>query len=208
MTAAAVDRFAQDLLETSDVALGVRLLANVPTNEARTALELTRFSERAAVFGADLADRSVAEPGAVPAGPAEIVERTGGLEAGGVLARYGSRGHVVELFTDTVAFCEDLVDDLGWRSLFPVGSVRAAAVEHERAHHLVVADRSRGLRLALDHVVFRLGSIRRYGFVAGADEVAAHAFAGRTLGLERSPLLLTAVATAALPKQHRPSKEH
>ena len=95
-------------------------------------------------------------------------------------------------------FCERLVDDLGWRSWFPAGSVREAAVEHERAHHLVTVDRSRDLRAALGLEVLRFRRFRRFGTVAGADEVAAHAFAARSVRLGRSPLLLTAAAQAAL----------
>jgi hypothetical protein len=181
------------LADRSDDALGVRLLRGTPTNEARSEEHLTDLSRRATAFGAALADRTAGAPAAIP-----VVERDGGLTQGGLLARYGSRDHRVELFTDTVDFCERLVDELGWRSWFPVGSVRAAAVEHERAHHLVTADRSRDLRAALGLQVLRIGRFRRFGTVAGADEVAAHAFAARSTRLGRSPLLLTAAAQAAL----------
>ncbi|WIE55634.1 hypothetical protein [Curtobacterium sp. MCBD17_003] len=192
LTAADRERL-RALAGVDDPALGARLLASVPTNESRSSADLLRFAARADAFGRDLADGT-----AIDVATVEVVERSGGLPAGGLLARYGSRGHRVELFSDTIGFCEDLVDELGWRALFPTGSVRAAAVAHEHAHHLVVADRSRALRTALDHPVSRIGRLRRLGFVAGTDEVAAHAFAARTLRLERSPLLLTAAATAAL----------
>ncbi|ROS75689.1 hypothetical protein EDF24_1260 [Curtobacterium sp. PhB130] len=192
------------LEDVDDVELGARLLRGVPTNESRSDEELLRHATRATAFGAELAGSapggSASSAGSPsPAGPPspEIVEHEGGLEAA-LLAQYDARHHRIDLFTDSIAFCEQLVDDLGWRHLFPVGSVRAAAVEHERAHHLVTADRSRGLRAALDHEVFRLGRFRRLAYIAGADEVAAHAFATRSLGLTRSPLLLTRAATAAI----------
>ncbi|NII42568.1 hypothetical protein E9228_003237 [Curtobacterium flaccumfaciens] len=181
------------LADRSDDALGVRLLRGTPTNEARSEEHLTDLSRRATSFGAALADRASGAPAAIT-----VVERDGGLAQGGLLARYGSREHRVELFTDTVDFCEHLVDELGWRSWFPAGSVQAAAVEHERAHHLVTVDRSRDLRAALGLEVLRIGRFRRFGTVAGADEVAAHAFAARSVRLGRSPLLLTAAAQAAL----------
>ncbi|WP_220032703.1 MULTISPECIES: hypothetical protein [unclassified Curtobacterium] len=190
------------LADRSDDALGVMLLRGTPTNETRSEEQLAEFSRRAAAFGVALADRTSAPSSGGSAdgssGAIRVVERGGGLAQGGLLARYGSRDHRVELFTDTVDFCERLVDDLDWRRWFPSGSVRAAAVEHERAHHLVTADRSRDLRAALGLQVLRIGRLRRFGTVAGADEVAAHAFAARSVGLGRSPLLLTAAAQAAL----------
>ncbi|WP_222122121.1 hypothetical protein [Curtobacterium sp. 9128] len=180
------------LEDVGDTELGARLLRGVPTNESRSDEELLRHATRATVFGGALA---TAPPGG--SGAPEVVEHEGGLDAA-LLAQYDARQHRIDLFTDTIAFCEALVDDLGWRRLFPVGSIRAAAVEHERAHHLVTADRSRGLRAALDHEVFRVGRFRRLAYIAGTDEVAAHAFATRSLGLDRSPLLITAAATAAI----------
>ncbi|TCK64576.1 hypothetical protein [Curtobacterium sp. PhB136] len=187
------------LAEVPDAELGARLLRGVPTNEARSDEELLRHAARATAFGTELAGSTPcgSTAGSLAGSTPAIVEHEGGLDAA-LLAQYDARHHRIDLFTDSIAFCEQLVDDLGWRHLFPVGSVRAAAVEHERAHHLVTADRSRGLRAALDHEVFRLGRFRRLAYIAGADEVAAHAFAARSLGLTRSPLLLTRAATAAI----------
>lgn len=187
--------------DRSDDALGVMLLRGTPTNEGRSSDQLADLSRRSAAFGAALADQTrETSSGASADWPSSIrvVECDGGLAQGGLLARYCSRDHRVELFTDTVAFCEHLVDKLDWRRWFPPGSVRAAAVEHERAHHLVTADRSRDLRAALGLQVLRIGRFRRFGTVAGAEEVVAHAFATRSVGLGRSPLLLTAAAQAAL----------
>ncbi|SBN64668.1 hypothetical protein GA0004736_3631 [Curtobacterium sp. 9128] len=204
MTVVAEAAAMRALEDLDDGELGAQLLRGVPTNELRSDEELLRHAARATAFGTELAGSTA---GSTPSGstasgstagstPA-IVEHDGGLDAA-LLAQYDSRHHRIDLFTDTIAFCERLVDELGWRHLFPVGSVRAAAVEHERAHHLVTADRSRGLRAALDHQVFRLGRFRRLAYIAGTDEVAAHAFAARSLGLTRSPLLLTRAATAAI----------
>ncbi|MFJ3382147.1 hypothetical protein ACIPJ2_17250 [Curtobacterium sp. NPDC090217] len=199
MTVVAEAAAMRALEDLDDAELGAQLLRGVPTNELRSDEELLRHAARATAFGAELAGSTAGStPSGSTAGPTPaIVEHDGGLDAA-LLAQYDSRHHRIDLFTDTIAFCERLVDELGWRHLFPVGSVRAAAVEHERAHHLVTADRSRGLRAALDHQVFRLGGFRRLAYIAGTDEVAAHAFAARSLGLTRSPLLLTRAATAAI----------
>ncbi|MFZ6990592.1 hypothetical protein ACO0E1_01755 [Curtobacterium sp. RRHDQ66] len=195
MTVVAEAAAMRALEDLDDAELGAQLLRGVPTNELRSDEELLRHAARATAFGTELAASTPA--GSTAASTPAIVEHAGGLGAA-LLAQYDSGHHRIDLFTDTIAFCERLVDDLGWRHLFPVGSVRAAAVEHERAHHLVTADRSRALRAALDHQVFRLGRFRRLAYIAGTDEVAAHAFAARSLGLTRSPLLLTRAATAAI----------
>lgn len=194
LTAAGRRRIAA-LADQSDDDLGVRLLRGTPTNGDRPPEQLADLGRRAAAFGRALADRAADDPAV---DRVRVVDRDGGLGQGGLLARYGSRDHRVELFTDTVEFCERLVDELGWRAWFPSGSVRAAAVRHEQAHHLVTTDRSKDLRAALGLQVLRIGRFRRYGTVAGADEVAAHAFAARSVRLGRSPLLLTAAAQAAL----------
>lgn len=178
---------------SSDVELGVELLRGVPTNEHRSDEELAAHSSRATAYGIALAERHRDQDPA----DVEVVDVTGGLRER-VVARYDSRHHRVRVYTDTVAFCEALVDELGWRDLYPVGSVRRAAIEHERAHHLVTADRSRGLREALDQTVLRIGRWRRLAFIAGTDELAAHAFSTRVLGVPRSMLLVTAAATAVL----------
>lgn len=192
MTVVAEAAAMRALEDLDDAELGAQLLRGVPTNELRSDEELLRHAARATAFGAELAGSTTAD-----SVQPEVVEHEDGLQAA-LLAQYDSRHHRIDLFADTIAFCERLVDDLGWRHLFPVGSVRAAAIEHERAHHLVTADRSRALRAALDHQVFRLGRFRRLAYIAGTDEVAAHAFAARSLGLTRSPLLLTRAATAAI----------
>ncbi|CAM5495335.1 hypothetical protein SVIOM342S_01808 [Streptomyces violaceorubidus] len=52
------------------------------------------------------------------------------------------------------------------------------------------------LKRALGHSALRLGRLRVPGHVAGAEEVAAHAYARTVCGLGRSPLLLTAALAA------------
>lgn len=178
-TAAAVD----------DVDLAVRLLAATPTHEGRDPALLRRWAVAADAFGAAL----VAEPSR-----ARIVERDDGLERL-LLARYLSRPPTVELYTDTVERAEALVDERGWRSWYPAGSVRAAALAHEAAHEaLHRAPVRAALKEALGHTVLRLGRRRVLGHVAGAEEIAAHAHARTVCGLGRSPLLLTAALAAAV----------
>ncbi|MBW0104231.1 hypothetical protein [Pseudonocardia sp. KRD291] len=182
------------LADVDDVALGARLLAGIPTNEARGPELLGVLSDRAQRFGRSLADADADEPAAH-----RVVERTGGLDRDvPTLARFSHRSGTVELFTDSIAFCEDLVDRMGWRPLFPAGSVRAAALLHEDAHHLLAGRYARDLRVAVGHPALRLGRLVRWAHVAGAEELAAHAYAARRLGLGRSPLLVTAAASAAL----------
>jgi hypothetical protein len=181
------------LVNTDDAALGARLLFGVTTNESRPEVQVLEWSARAQAFGQSLARTRRADTDVA------VIERTGGLHEGDpVIARYSSRKHIVELFTDSVDFCEHLVDGLGWRTLFPAGTIRAAAIAHEQAHELVIRDHARELREAVGHTILRLGRYRRYAYVAGVDELAAHAFAQETLGLSRSPLLITAAAMAAL----------
>ncbi len=94
----------------------------------------------------------------------------------------------VELFTDTLALADELIDLLGWRHWYPAGSVRAAAVAHEAVHEqLHHGPRKKDLKRALGHVVLRAGRHTLYGHVAGADEIAAHAHARSVCGLGRSP---------------------
>ncbi|SCF57772.1 hypothetical protein GA0115280_100942 [Streptomyces sp. Cmuel-A718b] len=126
MTAALLDRAARaaiaELEAADDVEFGVRLLRNTPTHERRDPALLRHWAATADAFGAGL------EPVAVTA---RIVESDGGL-ARGLLARYTSRPvPTVELFTDTLALADELIDLLGWRHWYPAGSVRAAAVAHE-----------------------------------------------------------------------------
>ncbi|GAA2018473.1 hypothetical protein WDZ16_09530 [Pseudokineococcus marinus] len=178
----------------SDVALGADLLRGVPTNDGRSEDLLRQVSERAQAFGR----RMAAAPQGAGA-PGRVVERDDGLDRPDpVVARYLHREGVVEVFTDAVALCEDLVELLGWRAWFPTGSVRAAAVAHERAHHLVAERHAAELRGAVGVPALRLGRWVRWAHVAGAEELAAHAFAQQALGLGRSPLLVTAAATTCL----------
>ncbi|ANY08929.1 hypothetical protein [Pseudonocardia sp. HH130630-07] len=186
-----------DVDRVDDVTLGARLLHGIPTNESRDACALQLISRRAQEFGHRLADRDVPGPGTGPSH--RVVERTGGLTREvPVLARFLHRSGTVELFTDSVAFCEDLVDRHGWRAWFPGGSVRAAALLHEHAHHLLAGPHARELRVAVGVPALRIGRLVRWAHVAGAAELAAHAYAERRLGLGRSPLLLTAAAADAL----------
>jgi hypothetical protein len=175
---------------TDDLDLAVRLLAATATHERRDPALLRRWARAADAFGAAL------EPG--PPCRARIVERDDGLDQL-LLARYSSRPATVELYTDTIDRAETLIDELGWRSWYPVGSVRAAALAHESAHALLHrAENRTALRAAIGHTVLRIGRFRVVGHVAGADEIAAHAHARAVCGLGRSPLLLTAALAAAV----------
>ncbi|MFD9284238.1 hypothetical protein ACFWD7_44575 [Streptomyces mirabilis] len=175
---------------TDDLSLAVRLLATTPTHEERAPAELRQWALAADAFGAAL------DPG-LPC-RARIVERGDGLDQL-LLARYISRPATVELYTDTIDRAETLIDELGWRSWYPVGSVRAAALAHETAHALLHRKATRtALKEALGHTALRLGRFRVLGHVAGAEEIAAHAYARTVCGLGRSPLLLTAALTAAV----------
>lgn len=171
-----------------DLDHAVQLLAATPTHEGRGPELLRHWARTAEEFGAALAP--------VPC-RARIVERADGLERG-LLARYTSRPTpTVELYTDTLAAAEALIDARGWRHWYPPGSVRAAALAHESVHeHLHHGPAKTALKQALGHVVLRAGRLRLYGHVAGAEEIAAHA---RTVcGLGRSPLLLTAALADAV----------
>ncbi|MFJ6700581.1 hypothetical protein ACIQM4_31675 [Streptomyces sp. NPDC091272] len=174
---------AADLESLDAVEFGARLLARTPTHEGREHALLRRWAAAATEFGESL--------GEVPC-RARVVESDGGLPLG-LLARYTSRPRpTVELFTDTLARAEALIDANGWRDWFPQGSVRAAALAHEAVHEQLHHGPGRaGLRRALHHVVLRVGRRRLYGHVAGAEEIAAHAYARKVCGLGRSPLLLT-----------------
>ncbi|WP_461034358.1 hypothetical protein [Streptomyces mayteni] len=186
--------------ERDDTAFAVDLLAGTPTHEGRDEATLRRWAAAASRFGAALAaEPPVAEPPA--AGEPRVVERPGGLaEDPPLLARYRSRPEPsVELFTDTAELAEELIDLLGWRARYPEGSVRAAALAHEAGHHRLHDPAvKRRLRTALDHPVLRLGRWRLLGHVAGADEIAAHAYAGAALGLGGGPLLVTAALARAV----------
>ncbi|WP_399894158.1 hypothetical protein ACGH7X_36790 [Streptomyces sp. BBFR51] len=176
-----------DLAATDDIGWAVRLLAATPTHEHRDPELLRRWARAADAFGAALAPVAC---------EARIVESDGGLELG-LLARYTSRPPTVELFTDTIERAEAVVDARGWRAWYPAGSVRAAALAHEAVHvHLHHGTARADLKRALGHTALRLGRLRVPGHVAGAEEVAAHAYARTVCGLGRSPLLLTAALAA------------
>ncbi|MEU3612884.1 hypothetical protein ABZ725_11315 [Streptomyces sp. NPDC006872] len=185
-----------ELTCVDDVEWGVRLLAATPTHEGRDPELLRQWARRADEFGSRLAP--------VPS-TARVVERGDGLERM-LLARYTSRPPTVELYTDTLALAEELVDARGWRAWYPPGSVRAAALAHEAVHaHLHHGPAKAALKQALGHTVLRLGRHRVAGHVAGAEEVAAHAYARTVCGLGRSPLLLTAALRAELTRPGTPA---
>ncbi|MGW0819411.1 hypothetical protein ACWD00_40555 [Streptomyces viridiviolaceus] len=178
---------ATDLAQTDDVEWAVRLLAATPTHEGRDPRMLRQWALTADAFGSRLAPVACT---------ARVVERDGGLEEG-LLARYTSRPPTVELFNDAIALAERVVDARRWRDWYPPGSVRAAALAHEAVHaHLHHGPARAALKRALGHTALRLGRLRVPGHVAGAEEVAAHAYARTVCGLGRSPLLLTAALAA------------
>ncbi|MEU9897894.1 hypothetical protein AB0H67_30915 [Streptomyces phaeochromogenes] len=191
---ASSERELMDPASVDDVEWGVRLLAATPTHEGRDRELLRQWARRADEFGSRLAP--------VPS-TARVVERDDGLERM-LLARYTSRPPTVELYTDTLALAEELVEARGWRAWYPPGSVRAAALAHEAVHaHLHHGPAKAALKQALGHTVLHLGRRRVAGHVAGAEEVAAHAYARTVCGLGRSPLLLTAALRAELTRPGR-----
>ncbi|MGW1717919.1 hypothetical protein [Streptomyces sp. NPDC002156] len=193
------ERELTDLTSVDDVEWGVRLLAATPTHEGRDPELLRQWARTADEFGSRLALTPV------PSSTARVVERADGLERM-LLARYTSRPPTVELYTDTLALAEELVDARGWRAWYPPGSVRAAALAHEAVHaHLHHGPAKAALKQALGHTVLRLGRYRVAGHVAGAEEVAAHAYARTVCGLGRSPLLLTAALRTALTRPGTPA---
>ncbi|MET7620358.1 hypothetical protein [Streptomyces sp. NPDC005408] len=167
-----------------DIDLAADFLAATPTHEGRDRALLRAWACAAEKFGA-----------AIPATPARarVVDCDGGLKLG-LLARYTSRPvPTVELYTDTLALAEALIEQRGWRHWYPQGSVRAAALAHEAVHEqLHHGPAKAALKRSLGHVVLRIGRHRLLGHVAGAEEIAAHAHARTVCGLGRSPLLLTA----------------
>ncbi|MFD8567166.1 hypothetical protein [Streptomyces sp. NPDC059639] len=176
----------EDVAE-EDVELAVRLLAGTPTHEGRDDMTLRQWALAATEFGGRMTPQPV---------PVRIEERDGGLAAG-LLARYRSRPATVELYVDTIDRAERLIDERGWRHWFPHGSVRAAALAHEQAHAwLHHAPVRAEFKRALGHTALRVGRRRLYAHVAGADELAAHAYARAACGLGRNPLLLTEALAA------------
>lgn len=173
-----------------DLDFAVQLLAGTPTHEGREPELLRHWARTAEAFGSALAPVECR---------ARVVERADGLERG-LLARYTSRPTpTVELYGDTLAAAEALIDERGWRHWYPQGSVRLAALAHESVHEqLHHGPAKAGLKRALGHIVLRAGRFRLYGHVAGAEEIAAHAYARTVCGLGRSPLLLTAALADAV----------
>ncbi|MEU6268581.1 hypothetical protein [Saccharopolyspora shandongensis] len=182
------------LAALTDAELAARLLAGTPTHEARDSAMLARWAEVSTGFGAELA-----RSGAGLDDPPRVIERDGGLDRR-LMARYRSRPvSTVELYVDALALGEELVVFLGWQAWFPPGSLRATALAHEEAHaRLHDTAVRRALRHRLGHISLRLGRFRILGHVAGADEVAAHGYAGAAVGLGRTPILLTAALTGAV----------
>ena len=200
------------LAQSDDAALGVRLLRGTPTNEGREGAVLYRVSRAAQRFGHDLATDLSTDPGTTVGAAPEIRERADGLASRTpAVARYLPKPHRVELFIDVIAHCEAVVAALGWRALFPPGIIREAALLHEQAHELIGHEHAGDLRRALGVPALQLGRYVRWAHVAGADELAAHAYAQTRLGLQRSPLLVTAAAVTALgaatPTLHSSTKE-
>lgn len=204
---APVDRTVPLDLHDEDIALGIRLLRKTPTNETRSHALLEQVSRAAHLFGRDLARTAVRD-----SPRPEVREHSDGLAADTpVVARYLPRADRIDLFIDVVEHCESVVDARGLRSLFPPGSIRAAALLHEQAHALIGHRHAAALRRALQVPALRLGRFVRWAHVAGADELAAHAFAQTRLDLSRSPLLVTAAAAETLdgscPAPHPSLKE-
>ncbi|MFI8437298.1 hypothetical protein ACIGJO_26860 [Streptomyces sp. NPDC079020] len=172
-----------------DLGLAVDLLAGTPTHEGRDRALLRQWARTAEEFGTRL-----------PAvrHRARVVESDGGLDLG-LLARYTTRPEpTIELFTDSFARAEEIVEARGWRQWFPAGSLRAAALAHEAVHEQLHHGPARAaLKQALGHTVLRLGRHRLLGHVVGAEEIAAHAHARTVCGLGRSPLLITAALAEA-----------
>ncbi|NGN65798.1 hypothetical protein G5C51_18095 [Streptomyces sp. A7024] len=202
-----------------DVEFGVRLLANTPTHEGRDPELLRRWAVAAMEFGAGSLRplrghdaRSAAGDGCAAQGDrgeeaggraghaagVRVVESTGGLDPDRLLlARFRSKPTpTVELFTDTLALADEVVELLGWQAWFPAGSTRQAAIVHEEAHERLHHDKAKraALKQRVGHRI--LGGLMP-AYVAGADELAAHAAAQQALGLPRSPLLLTAALARA-----------
>ncbi|WP_433696606.1 hypothetical protein [Nocardiopsis sp. CA-288880] len=194
----------------SDEDLAAELLALTPTHEGRDPGQLRDWARTALAFGRELADTA----GAGPAGPggagAEVTDRAaGGLRPGEVLlAEYLHRaaGDRVIVYADALDYARGVAQAAGWGRDFPRAALRGAALAHEEAHRMLHRGHGRELRRRLGHTALRLGPLRVRGHVAGADEIAAHAYAGRRGALRRSPLALTAAIAATL--AHRGTDQH
>ncbi|MFC3996774.1 hypothetical protein ACFOVU_12665 [Nocardiopsis sediminis] len=218
---APAERYAE-LAALDDVELGARLLADTPTHEGRDPERLRAWARIAIAVGTEMADDATvvgaetthgpmalgrevtpargAGPGGNGADP-QVVKSTGGLGRGEVLLaeyRHRARGGTVVLYTDALDYASGVAEAAGWAADFPPEAVRAAALDHERAHRLLHGSRGRELRRRLDHTAAAIGRLRIRGHVVGADEIAAHAYARRRGRMRRSPLLLTAAIAETL----------
>jgi hypothetical protein len=187
--------------ELDEAGLGARVLAALPTHESRPPGLLRQWAGLADRFGAELANEAAATgPDSLAARVGlQVVQTAGGLARTRLtLAQYGTRPLAVRVYGDAVAVAEEIVELLGWRTWFPVGSVRDIGVCHEVAHHLLHGRRAAALKKRLGHVLLQAGPIVVRGHVIGADEIAAHSFARAVCRLPKSPLLITlAVKEAA-----------
>lgn len=197
-----------DLADVSDVELGTRLLRGTPTNESRDHEELSRISRAVQTFGVELAGTDEATGVSYACGThgaPQVRARYDGLDADApVIARYRPRRGRIDLYVDVIEYCEEVVRLLGWQDLFPPGCVREAALLHEHAHELLAQHHASALRRATGVVALRIGRYTRYAHVAGADELAAHAYAQAALGLPRSPLLVTTATMAVIDESISP----
>ena len=127
-------------MTVDEVTLGARLLAALPTHEGRPEPLLRRWSRTAADLGAELAGRYAGPSVDRLAGSLglAVVEEPGGVTAGQLtLARYGGRPPAIRVCTGAVARADAEVERRGWRTWYPPGAVRDAAVAHEIVHHLL-----------------------------------------------------------------------
>lgn len=185
-----------------DVDLAAGLLSGLALHETRDPERLRAWAARALEFGREMARR--APEGEAGSGPEVVEEATGGLAPGEVLlAEYLHRscGDRIVVHTDALDYAHRVARAAGWERDFPVRAVRRAALAHEEAHRMLHGRRGRALRDRLGHDLLRLGRLRLRGHVAGADEIAAHAYAHARCGLRRSPLALTAAIAATLEHQ-------
>jgi hypothetical protein len=177
-----------DLVGRSDADIGGELLGRLAVHAEVDRETLGRWAASALAFGRELAGTAYRRR------ELPVTETTGGVEPGRriLLAEYRSRPASVIIYTDAVERAEALIDELGWREWYPAGSVRAAAVAHETAHQLLHGPAATQLRRRVGKIVLRLGPWTVHAHVVGAPELAAHGFAAASVGLRRSPVLLTA----------------
>jgi len=181
-----------------DIDLAADLLALVPVHEGRDPGRLRAWAARAVGFGRALAAREQGPH----TGAAQVVEHAaGGLAPGEVLlAEYlhAPSGDRIVVYADALDYAHRVARAAGWERDYPPSAVREAALAHEEAHRALHAGHGRALRDRIGHDLLRWGPLRLRGHVAGADEIAAHAYAHARCGLRRSPLALTAAIAATL----------